>query len=93
MTPEVPSYWRRTYGPQCWKELFFSLIGLPLGIAGFVFVVVSSALSVFLAITFVGVPILFVALNLDHWVGSGYRWLARSLLDLDLPEPPPRPSR
>jgi signal transduction histidine kinase len=93
VTPDVASYWRRTYGPRCWKELCFCLLGLPLGIAGFVFVVASSAVSVFLAITFLGVPILYVALKLDRWVGSGYRWLGRSLLDVDLPEPAPQPSR
>jgi signal transduction histidine kinase len=93
VTPEIPSYWRRTYGPRCWRELFFSLLGLPLGIAGFVFVVASSIASVFLAITFLGIPILYVALNIDRWVGSAYRWLGRSLLDLDLAEPAPRPSR
>ena len=93
MTPDVGSYLRRTYGPRCWKELFFSLLGLPLGIAGFVFVAASSVASVFLAITFLGVPILYVALNIDRWVGSAYRWLGRSLLDVDLPEPAARASR
>jgi signal transduction histidine kinase len=98
LAPAVPaagaaSYWRRTYGPQTWRELFFAVLGLPLGIAGVTFVAASSFASVFLAITFLGIPILFVALNIDRWVGSFYRWLARSLLDLDLPEPPPRPPR
>ena len=93
-TPDVrPSYWRRTYGARCWKELLFSLVGLPLGVTGFAYMVTSSFAAVFLLITLVGIPILFVALAIDRWVGSGYRWLGRSLLDLDLPEPTPRPSR
>jgi signal transduction histidine kinase len=96
--PDAPSaaassYWRRTYGPRCWKELLFSILGLPLGMAGFVFVTVSSFASVLLAVTFLGFPILYVALLMDRWVGIAYRWLARMLLDLDLPEPPPRAHR
>jgi signal transduction histidine kinase len=93
VTPEVSSYWRRTYGARCWRELLFSLLGLPLGIAGIVFVVASSMVSVFLAITFLGIPILYVALHIDRWVGRGYRSMGRSLLDLDLPEPAPREHR
>ncbi len=90
MTPDA-SYWRRTYGSRAWKEFAFAVIGLPLGLAGMAFVFMSSFMSLVLAITFLGVPILFVALTIDRWVGGAYRWLARPLLDLDVPEPARRP--
>jgi signal transduction histidine kinase len=87
------SYWRRTYGARAWKELFFLVLGFPLGMAGLVFVVATSFASAFFLITLIGIPILFVSLAIDRWVGSAYRWLGRSLLDLDVPEPAPRPPR
>jgi signal transduction histidine kinase len=87
------SYWRRTYGTRCWKELFFALVGMPLGIAGFAFVAASSFVSGLLLVTLVGIPILFVSLTIDRWIGSAYRWLGRSLLDTDIPEPAPRSPR
>ena len=41
-----------------WAETWYAIVGLPLAIAGFVFLVVSSALGLALLITLLGLPVL-----------------------------------
>ncbi|HEY8302828.1 MAG TPA: sensor domain-containing protein [Jatrophihabitans sp.] len=43
---------------RTWSELLYALLGLPFGIAGFTFVVTTLSVSVGLAVTFVGLPLL-----------------------------------
>jgi signal transduction histidine kinase len=73
---------------RTWAELLYALIGLPLGILGFVFVVVSLAVSVSLAITVVGILLLAVAVSAARGFGAAYRGLGRSLLMVDVETPP-----
>jgi signal transduction histidine kinase len=80
--PFAPLVDRRT-----WREFLYALIGLPLGIAGFVFVVVSLSLSAGLAITVVGILILAVAVSAARTFTSVYRDLGRGLLGIDVEKP------
>jgi signal transduction histidine kinase len=45
---------------RTWSEALYALLGLPLGIAGFVFTVVTLSVSAGLAVTFVGLPLLAI---------------------------------
>jgi signal transduction histidine kinase len=78
--------------PRTWGELLYALIGLPLGIAGFVFVVVSLSVSAGLAITFVGVFLLAVAVAMARGFGYLYRGLGQGLLGIDVEAPTVRRS-
>ncbi|HWB65564.1 MAG TPA: sensor domain-containing protein [Mycobacteriales bacterium] len=77
---------------RTWAELLYCLVGLPLGVAGFVFAVTSLSVSLSLAITLIGFPLLAVALAVARGFGSAYRGLAGSLLGLEVAAPRPRPT-
>jgi hypothetical protein len=75
---------RRTYG-----SLAYSLLGLPIGIFGFVVVVTGFALGVGLLITLIGIPILVATLLFVQAMAEMERRLAWSLLDASMPRRPP----
>jgi hypothetical protein len=78
---------RRTYG-----SLAYSLLGLPLGIFGFVVVVSGFALGIGFLITLIGIPILVATLLFVHAMADMERRLAWSLLDAAMPRRPPAPT-
>jgi signal transduction histidine kinase len=78
---------------RTYAELLYCLIGLPLGIAGFVFAVTTLSLSAGLLVTLIGVPILAVSLVVARGFGSAYRGLGRSLLGIDVETPVVRRKR
>jgi signal transduction histidine kinase len=73
---------RRTYA-----ELLYCLIGLPLGIAGFGYVVTTLSVSAGLLVTLIGIPLLAIALVAARGFGAAYRGLGRSLLGIDIETP------
>jgi hypothetical protein len=75
---------RRTYG-----SLAYSLLGLPVGIFGFVVVVTGFALGIGLLITLIGIPVLVATLLFVHAMANMERRLAWSLLDASMPRRPP----
>jgi signal transduction histidine kinase len=85
---------RAPFARRTWAETLYALIGLPLGVAGFCFIVVVSILGLALAVTFVGVPLLaFSGLAARRIVGL-HRRLARVLLDETIDPPAPfQPAR
>jgi signal transduction histidine kinase len=72
---------------RTWFELLYSLIGLPLGIAGFVFVVTSLSVSAGLAVTLIGIPMLAVSIAAARGLGGIYRGLGRGLLGISVERP------
>jgi signal transduction histidine kinase len=72
---------------RTWTELLYALLGLPLGIAGFVFTVVTLALSGGLLVTFIGLPLLAMSGLGARWFGSGIRALANALLGAKVAPP------
>ena len=72
---------------RSWAELLYALLGLPIGIAGFVFTVVTVSVSGGLLITFVGLPLLAVTGLIARYAGSGLRRFANRLLGAGVPEP------
>jgi len=74
-------------GARAWKQVTFELLNLPLGIAGFVCMVVLLTLGSGLAITITGLPLLAVGLIVCRWWGRVDRARARALLGLEIPTP------
>ena len=72
-----------------WGELLYALLGLPLGIAGFVFAVVTLSVGAGLGVTFIGLPILAVTGIGAKLLADVIRRLANSLTGTAVP--PRRP--
>ncbi|MFE6163209.1 sensor histidine kinase [Streptomyces sp. NPDC056486] len=79
------------YDRQTWKEIAHLLANLPLGVAGFVYGVVTIAAGSGLAVTVIGLPLLAGALLGARLLGKKERARARSLLGLWVDEPSPMP--
>jgi hypothetical protein len=84
------------FGPatdgQTYLNLLYLLLGFPLGIAYFVFLVAGFSMGTSLLIIFVGIPILIGVLMACLGIAAFERWLARTILHLNIPSPPSRPS-
>jgi hypothetical protein len=84
------------FGPatdgQTYLNLLYLLLGFPLGIAYFVFLMAGLSIGVSLLIIFIGIPILIGVLEITRGLGAMERLLARGLLDVRIPAPPARPS-
>jgi signal transduction histidine kinase len=78
---------------QTWGALGYCLFGFPLAVAGFVFVVVSLAVSAGLSVTLIGLPLLGLAVAMSRGWGSAYRGMGRAFLGIDVAAPPPRRRR
>ncbi|MGW0909912.1 sensor histidine kinase [Streptomyces sp. NPDC002853] len=81
------------YDAQTWKEIAHLLANLPIGVAGFVYVVVTLAAGGGLAVTVVGLPLLAGALLGARLIGRAERARARKLLGLRIDEPSPMPKQ
>ncbi len=71
--------------PQSYRNIFYLLLGLPLGIAYFVFLVTGISVGASLIIIWVGVPILALVLAGSWAMCEFERILAVSLLKEDIP--------
>ncbi|MYS20564.1 MULTISPECIES: sensor histidine kinase [unclassified Streptomyces] len=78
---------------RTWREFAYLLLNLPMGVAGFVWTVTMLSLGAGLLITFIGLPVLVLALGGCRVIGYVERSRARSLLWLDIEEPAPVRSR
>jgi signal transduction histidine kinase len=78
---------RALFERRTWQELLYALIGLPLGIAGFVFVVTSLSVSLGLSITLIGIPMLAVSISAARGFAGAYRGLGRNLLGVAVTKP------
>src|SRR4051812_22434405 len=74
---------------RTWGELLYALLGLPIGITGFVFTVATLSVSAGLLVTFVGLPLLAVTGLMSRHAGSANRRLANRLTGADVPAPEP----
>ncbi|HEU5265152.1 MAG TPA: sensor domain-containing protein [Jatrophihabitans sp.] len=66
---------------RTWREFAYAVIGLPIGVVGFVFTAVTLSLSVGLLITFVGLPLLAVSGVVSRWLGGRLRGLSNTLVE------------
>jgi signal transduction histidine kinase len=88
---ESGSWIRRVLGatvaPRTWLATFYLLLTLPLGILWFTLIVTGVALGLGLVVIWVGVPLLVVTIVV--WVHAARleRWLIRTCLGVDIPDP------
>jgi signal transduction histidine kinase len=79
---------RAPFTRRAWAEFRYAAIGLPLAIGGFVFTIATMGFGIGNSWAF-GLPLLAGATNGVRWFGAVRRRLARQLLGVSIPEPPP----
>jgi signal transduction histidine kinase len=85
----LPSALRAQFEARTWRETGYVLLNLPMGITSFAWTVTMLSAGGSLLITFVGLPLLALALGGCRGLGRVERARARSLLWLDVGEPGP----
>ncbi|MDT4950068.1 MAG: hypothetical protein QOJ37_2663, partial [Pseudonocardiales bacterium] len=65
----------------------YALLGLPIGIAGFIFVVVTLAVTTGLSVTFIGLPLMALTGLAARGFGWSLRRFANRLIGTDVPPP------
>ncbi|NUP43913.1 MAG: sensor histidine kinase [Streptomyces sp.] len=85
----VPHLLRAPFERRTWREFGYALLNLPMAITGFVWTVTMLSVSAGLLVTFVGLPLLVLALLGCRAIGRVERARARSLLLLEVDEPGP----
>ncbi|WP_344338237.1 sensor histidine kinase [Kitasatospora putterlickiae] len=77
------------YGARMWRQVGQLLLNLPLGIAGFVFTIVTLSVGLALSVTVIGLPLLAAGLAGCRSMSGFARRRARSLYDSEVHEPEP----
>ncbi|MEU9151602.1 sensor domain-containing protein [Streptomyces sp. NPDC048417] len=85
----VPAVLRAPFEARSWREFGYVLLGLPIGVALFVWTVTMVSLGVGLLVTFIGIPLLAAALAGCRGFGALERARARGLLRLEVADPEP----
>jgi len=84
------------FGPatdwQTYLNLLYLLLGFPMAIAYFVFLVAGLSMGLGLLVVYIGIPILIGVLEVVRGLGALERLLARAMLDVSIPAPPRRPA-
>jgi signal transduction histidine kinase len=82
---------RSSFDRRALHELGFVLAGVPLAMAGFLYVALTLYLGGVLAVSVIGLPLLVWSVTGARRIGDLHRHLAASLLDLRVPRPARRP--
>ncbi|TVL93593.1 sensor histidine kinase [Streptomyces sp. SAJ15] len=85
----VPAVLRAPFEGRAWREFLYLLLSLPMAVVSFTYAIAMLSLGVGLLITFLGIPVLGVALAGCRGLGVVERVRARALLRLDVAEPEP----
>ncbi|MFF5369037.1 sensor histidine kinase [Streptomyces sp. NPDC013187] len=85
----LPAALRAPVEGRTWRELAHVLLGLPVGILMFTYAVTMVSLGAGLLVTFIGIPVLAVALAGCRGFGALERARARALLGMEVGEPEP----
>jgi len=80
---------REPFTRQAWSELLYVALGSLLAFAGAAFVLLTMAIGIVLAITFVGLAVLALSLRSARGLGRLNREMARSLIGEQIEEPEP----
>jgi signal transduction histidine kinase len=78
---------RASFGRRALDEVVFVIVGVVLGMAGFLYVAVTLYLGGVLALSVIGLPLLVWAVTGSRRIGDLHRHLAARLLDLWVPVP------
>ncbi len=87
--PPAPAERTPLYGSRMWRQVGRLLLNMPLGIAGFVFTIVTLSIGLALSITVIGLPLLAAGLAGCRAMGGFARGRARSLYGSGVHEPEP----
>ncbi|WP_441250878.1 sensor domain-containing protein [Kitasatospora sp. McL0602] len=91
---DAPSFWRAPFAAATYREIGFTVTGLPIAVFGFVLTVTLFSVGVGLVVTALGLPLLALLLSWARGLGALERQRARTLLDSETVAPAPvRPSR
>jgi signal transduction histidine kinase len=71
------------------RQYLYALVSAPLGFAGFIYVVVTMAVGGALSFTFVGLPLVALAIFMARQYARFQRGMADKLLDHEIEAPPP----
>ncbi|MER7793091.1 sensor domain-containing protein [Streptomyces sp. NPDC097640] len=85
----VPAALRAPFQARVWREFLYLMLSLPVAVVTFCYAITMLALGVGLLITFLGIPVLGVALAGCRAIGAMERARARSLLRLEVADPEP----
>ncbi|MEW2547894.1 sensor domain-containing protein [Streptomyces sp. NPDC047002] len=85
----LPPVLRAPFGGRTWRELCYTLLGLPVGAALFAYGLTMLVFGMGMLVTLLGVPILAVTLASARGLGAFERARARGLLGLDVGAPAP----
>ncbi|MEU6231615.1 sensor domain-containing protein [Kitasatospora sp. NPDC047058] len=88
-TQEPPYAWRAPFSSYFYRELGFTLTGLPVALAGFAFAVPLFSLGLGTGVTVLGLPVLAALTAGARGFGRLERSRTRSMLALDVPGPAP----
>lgn len=89
-TPGAGARWARwRSGWPSLGEVGFAVVGLPVALAGVVYVAAMVYVGGLLALTIVGLPLVAVMLRGARALGSLHRWLVQRLLGAPIAAPPP----
>jgi len=80
---------RAPIAKHTWACLLYLIISAPLAVAGFVFVVAFLAIGVSMTITFVGLPLIGLTVELGRRAGRLHRRLGRKIVGARVDDPPP----
>ncbi|MFB7472717.1 sensor domain-containing protein [Kitasatospora sp. NPDC056184] len=86
---EPPYAWRAPFTSYFYREIGYTLTGLPVAIFGFTVAVVLFSLGIGTFVTVLGLPVLAALTTAARGFGGMERARARSMLALDVPAPAP----
>ncbi len=82
-----PTFWRAPFAAVTFREFGYTLVSLPIAVAGFVFAVTLFSLGAGLAVTLLGLPVFAVMLAGARGLGAVERRRAREQLGVEVAEP------
>ncbi|WP_395294893.1 sensor domain-containing protein [Kitasatospora hibisci] len=88
-TEEPPYAWRAPFSSYFYRELGYSLTGLPVAVAGFAFAITLFSFGLGTLVTVLGLPVLAALTAGARGFGRLERARTRSMLALDVPGPAP----
>jgi signal transduction histidine kinase len=85
----LPAALRAPFQARVWREFLYLMLSLPMALLTFIYAITMLALGVGLLVTFLGIPVLGVALAGCRALGAVERARARGLLRLEVADPEP----
>jgi signal transduction histidine kinase len=83
------NFLRAPFNRRAWSEVQYALVGLPLGLLGLPYAVVTVGVGGALSLTVLGLPLMAAGIVTARRIGALWRVLARKLLGLRVEAPPP----